>query len=435
MTTAELDGAAAGGRPENQGDPQMGQTEQVAGPRPVVAFDHRSPEFKARNYEIFREMREQCPIAWSQSWGGFWFVIDYDSVFDVARHPEIFSSQPERRVPVPPYTAHFLPMDSDPPQVQQYRKMLLPWYTPKAALADEPWLRAVATELIDEFIERGHADVIAELTTPLPARWILATLGLDERRWPDYVHWVHTIVHERSHHPELATQAVDELFGELAGVVARRRAEGLGDDMLSGILSGEVDGEPLTDEQILNCVFLQIVGGMDTTSGLTGNALLRLIEQPELRARLIDEPELLEQATEEFLRHDTPVQGGGNARLVTQDVVFHGQQLRAGERIVPMYGAANRDPKVFERPDEIDFDRTQIRHMAFGIGQHRCLGSNVARVMFRVMVGEILRRMPDFRIDGEVTRFDDAGDIYAVRSLPLSFTPGPRVGATEVGAR
>jgi cytochrome P450 len=404
---------------------------EPVGPRPVVAFDHRSPEFKERNYEIFREMRERCPIAWSEAWGGFWFLTDYDSVFDVARQTEIFSMQPERRVPLPPYKAHFLPMDSDPPQLQQYRKMLLPWYTPKAAEADEARLREIATELTDGFIERGHADVIAELTTPLPARWILATLGLDEQRWPDYVHWVHTIVHERSHNPELATQAVQELFGELAAVVAQRRAAGLGEDMLSGILSGEVDGEPLTDEQILNCVFLQIVGGMDTTSGLTGNALLRLEEQPELRKRLLAEPELLEHATEEFLRHDTPVQGGGNARLVTEDVVFHGQQLRAGDRIVPMYGAANRDPDVFERPDEIDFDRTNIRHMAFGIGQHRCLGSNHARVMFRVMVGEILRRMPDFRIEGEVRRFDDAGDIYAVRSLPLSFTPGPRVITAE----
>ena len=406
----------------------MNDSGQVVGERPVIAFDHRSPEFKARNYEIFRELRGRCPVAWSESWGGFWFAIDYDPVCDVARHPEIFSSRPERRVPLPPYKAHFLPMDSDPPQVQQYRKMLLPWYTPKAALADEPWLRAMATELIDEFIELGHADVIAELTTPLPARWILATLGLDEHRWPDYVHWVHTIIHERSHQPEVAAQAVQELFGELATVIVQRRADGLGDDMLSGILRGEVDGSPLTDEQILNCVFLQIVGGMDTTSGLTGNSLVRLVEQPALRTRLLAEPELLEHATEEFLRHDTPVQGGGNARLVTQDVVFHGQQLRAGDRIVPMYGAANRDPRVFEHPDEIDFDRTEIRHIAFGVGQHRCLGSNIARVMFKVMVGEILRRMPDFRIDGEVTRFNDAGDIYAIRSLPLSFTPGTRIG-------
>jgi len=177
--------------------------------------------------------------------------------------------------------------------------------------------------------------------------------------------------------------------------------------------------------QITMYTVMMMLGGMDTTSGLTGNVLLRMINQPELCQILVEQPELLQPATDEFLRHATPTLG--LARTVSRDVEFHGQQLKAGDRAILMWAAANRDPAVFDEPDRIDLRRKNSqKHMAFGVGQHRCLGSHLARMMFQEMIAEILERLPDFEANGPAVMFEDAGEVYAPRSLPIKFTPGTR---------
>ncbi|WP_375484259.1 cytochrome P450, partial [uncultured Mycobacterium sp.] len=171
-----------------------------------------------------------------------------------------------------------------------------------------------------------------------------------------------------------------------------------------------------------------MLGGMDTTSGLTGNVLLRLCEDRELRDHLAADPGLLMQGTDEFIRLYTPTLG--LARTVTRDAEFHGQHLRQGDRAILMWGAANRDPAMFSDPDKLDLHRANARkHMAFGVGVHRCLGSHVAKMMFQVMLGQILARLPDFELAGAPERFEDAGEVYAVRRLPIRFTPGKPVGS------
>jgi cytochrome P450 len=174
-----------------------------------------------------------------------------------------------------------------------------------------------------------------------------------------------------------------------------------------------------------------MLGGMDTTSGLTGNTLLRMIEHPELRRVLIERPEMLKPATEEFLRHSSPTLG--LARTVSRDAEFHGQRMDAGDRAILMWGAANRDPAVFAEPEVIDLWRENSgKHMAFGVGQHRCLGSHLARMMFQEMISEVLERMPDFEANGPAVKFEDAGEVHAVRSLPIRFTPGERARTVVV---
>jgi cytochrome P450 len=228
-------------------------------------------------------------------------------------------------------------------------------------------------------------------------------LGFDESRWREWVEWIHGTVHELATNPEKSAASAGEIYANITTEMAKRRTEGYGDDLLSVLMQGEVNGTPLDDMQILGYAFLMLLGGMDTTSGLTGNALVRLEEQPELRERLIREPSVLPKATEEFLRHDTPTQG--LPRIVTKDCEFKGQHFSAGERVLLMFAAANRDPKVFEDPDLIDFDRVANRHLAFGVGPHRCMGSNHARVMFQVMMSEILTRLPDSTTPARSTRF------------------------------
>ncbi|BBU21063.1 cytochrome P450 superfamily protein [Mycobacterium xenopi] len=282
-------------------------------------------------------------------------------------------------------------------------------------------------EAIDAFIERGHCDLVGELTTPLPARLILRLLDFDESRAMEWVHWVHSTVHDRAHDPEKAREAGMAMFGEIAKHIERRRSEGLGDDLFSDILRGTLNGKPLDDTQITMYAFLMMLGGMDTTSGFTGNVLLRLCQDPLLRRQLIADPELIKKGTDELLRLYSPTLG--LARTVSRDAEFHGQPLCAGDRAILMWGAANRDPEMFEDPDTLDLARPNAKkHMAFGVGMHRCLGSHYAKMMFQVMVGQVLKRLPDFELAGDPERFADAGEVYAVRKLPVRFTPGPRKG-------
>ena len=388
----------------------------------LSAIDHHADYFIEHNYEIYEELRAQCPIAHSTEYGGFYFFLDYDTVYDADQDAETFSSAPGRNTPPGDSPPQFVPLDSDPPLHTQYRRVGVPYFSPKQAKKDEPYFRQVATELIDQFIEDGEADIVGQLTTPLPAIWILKMLGFDETRWPEWVHWMHTMIHDR--HSGDAKSAAQNLVAVVFEEINKRRTEGYSDDLLSVIMQGEVDGEPLPEHLIFTYAHLMLIGGMDTTSGLTGNALVSLDRRPELRERLIREPSILPRAAEEFLRHDTPAQTQG--RTVTKDCVYKGQQFNAGDKILLSHAAANRDPKVFPNPEVIDFDRKPNRHIAFGVGPHRCLGANHAKVMFEVMISEILKRLPDFRISGQPEYFGDGGDVWAVRRLPIQFTPGPR---------
>lgn len=389
-----------------------------------IALDHHGPEFRERPHEILDELRSRCPVAHSSEHGGYWILSDYESVHAAARADDLFSSAETVGIPPSGWPFPILPIESDPPLTQKLREITLSAFSPGAAADLRPMMREIATDLIDAFIERGECDIVDEFTIPMPARVILRMLGIDDTAWRSWAERVHTVVHGRAHDPENAMQAGTSLFTELGEEMQRRRDMPADADLYARIVHGRIDGEPLGDIQITMYGILMMLGGMDTTAGLTGNTLLRLCERPELRRRLIEDGTLLPSATEEFLRHDTPVLGLG--RTVTRDQEFRGRHLRQGEHALLMWAAANRDPAVFENPDEIDFDRANKRHVSFGVGAHRCLGSNIARQMFQVMIEEVLTRLPDFRLAGEPAHFADAGEVYAVRHLPIAFTPGPR---------
>lgn len=396
--------------------------------RAEVNLDHHCPAFREDPYGMFKRMRESsCPVAYSDHYDGFWALVDYASVFDAARDDDLFNSAPSVGVPASGIPFPILPIETDPPQTGELRQATLRRFSPAAAERARPMTTAIATELIDEFIERGKCDIVGELTTPLPARLILRLLDWDESRYAEWVHWVHSTVHDRAHDAEKAGIAGMEMFGEIAKQLDERREKELGDDLFSDIVRGTLDGKPLNDSQITMYGVLMMLGGMDTTSGMTGNVLLRLCQEPELRKQLIDDPGHIRSGTDEFLRTCTPTLG--LARTVSRDAEFHGQQLKQGDRAILMWAAANRDPVVFSEPDTIDLHRdNQRKQMAFGVGIHRCLGAHFAKMMFQVMMTEILDRLPDFGLNGAYERFEDAGEVHAVRKLPIQFTPGPRNG-------
>ncbi|BCO34275.1 cytochrome P450 [Mycobacterium heckeshornense] len=396
--------------------------------RAEVDLDHHSPEFREDPHGTFRRMRESgCPVAHSPHYGGFWALVDYASVFEASRDDELFNSAPSIGVPASPIPFPILPIESDPPATLELREATLRRFSPASAERFRESALEMTDEAIDAFIERGECDLVGELTTPLPARLILRLLNFDESRAMEWVRWVHSTVHDRAHNPEKAAEAGMAMFAEIGKHMEQRRSQGLGDDLFSDILRGTLNGKPLDDTQITMYAFLMMLGGMDTTSGFTGNVLLRLCQDPQLRQQLIADPELIKKGTDELLRLYSPTLG--LARTVSRDAEFHGQPLCAGDRAILMWGAANRDPAMFDDPDTLDLARPNAKkHMAFGVGIHRCLGSHYAKMMFQVMVGQVLKRLPDFELAGEPERFADAGEVYAVRKLPVRFTPGPRKG-------
>ena len=377
---------------------------------------------------MLSELRSRCPVAKSSHWGGFWLLTGYDEVFEALHTPEVFSSRPSeqgvRGVPPQPGAGSLVPIDYDAPDVGVYRSFLLSALSPGAAREMQPMIREMANDFIDQFIERGTADVTQELFTPLPAQVILRLLGLDASRWAEWVVWVHGFVHEPAVDPEGAVAKVMAMFAEIYQAIGSARAQPK-PGLLGELVAAERDGRTLTDDELANAVFLLILGGMDTTAGLTGNSLLLIDAQPELRQQILDDPSVLDQGTEEFLRYATPVLS--LPRTVTEDTEFHGRQLKKGEQVLIMWAAANRDPSQFDDPETIDLSRKATRHVAFGLGVHRCLGSNLARVMFKTMITELLTRAPDLAVrTSEVVRYDDAGPVYAVHHLPITFTPGQR---------
>ena len=396
-------------------------------------LDHHSAEFAKDPLRALSELRSRCPVAKSSHWGGFWLLTGYDEVFDALHTPEIFSSRPSeqgvRGVPSQPGAGSLVPIDYDAPDVGMYRSFLLSALSPGSAREMQPMIREMANDFIDQFIERGTADVTQELFTPLPAQVILRLLGFDASRWAEWITWVHGFVHDPAVDPEGAATKVMTMFGEIYQAIGAARAQPQ-PGLLGELVAAERDGRALTDDELANTVFLLILGGMDTTAGLTGNSLLLIDAQPELRRQIMDDPSVLDQGTEEFLRYATPVMA--LPRTVTEDTEFHGKQLKKGEQVLMMWPAANRDPSQFEDPETIDLSRKATRHMAFGLGVHRCLGSNLARVMFKTMIVELLRRAPDLAVcTSEVVRYAQASPVYAARHLPITFTPGQRESSKD----
>ncbi len=398
----------------------------------VIDFDHHGSKLRDHNTEQVNELiynESGCPMAWSTAHDGFWAIWGYDALYEAVQDAETFSSThlpPEcpKGVPGGLYPDPLIPIDIDGQDQQDYRKVVLNWFNPGHAKSLEARMQQICDELIDDFIEQGEAELAYGLFTALPAIITLEMLGWESENWRQWVTWVHSFIHDGAHDPETAMASTAQMYARIDAEIATRR-DSLGGDLFSDMMRTPVNGKLLDDDELRNFATLVFLGGMDTTSGVTGNSLLLIDQDPELRRQIIDNIDQMPKIIEEFLRYAGP--GGGLYRRLTKDVEFHGEQMHEGERVLMMFWAANRDPKAFPDPDTIDIFRTQNRHMAFGLGPHRCLGSHHARRMFATLMTAIFTRIPDFAVQWDaVDRFEDCGSVYAVRHLPVRFTPGPR---------
>jgi cytochrome P450 len=406
---------------------------------PEVEFDHHTPEYADHWPELTAELRAKCPVTHTSAWGGFYVATTYEHVGEVVRDDERFSSEHEVEGFEAPYTLGItipaspngsIPIDLDPPRNKPYRKLLDPLFSPKASARWEPFLRDAVTACIDSFIESGEGDIVYDLANPIPALLTCKLMGLPVEDWHIYADPMHEIVYTPPGTPEYEEiqQQVNLMLGKIFEAVQARRTEPQ-DDLITILVQAEIEGAPIPDDVIMQILFLVLVGGVDTTTSVMANALRWLSQHPDERDRLRQDPTLLPTAREEMLRYFTPTQG--LARTCTRDTELAGVPLSLGDRVFMSFAAANRDPAVFPDPDAMVLDRAPNPHATFGMGVHRCLGSNIARVEFDVVVSEVLRRLPDFVVDEAGSkRYDTVGVVNGWQRMPMTFTPGQREGAS-----
>jgi cytochrome P450 len=385
-------------------------------------FDYLDPREPALREARIDDLAARCPVTRSDAWGGFWVVNNYADAAAICLDPETFSSAPPKRIT--PLTGRPMPpIDFDPPALGDYRRILNPLLTPRRLAALAPEIRAFVTELIDDFIEDGSCDLSGQFAKPFPARFLYRFLfGTDDADAAMVQEWtVQILCRPRD---ERTPAIKEEWHAWIRDLIDRRRGGPRREDLIDALLHGTVEGQPITDEEIAGCIENLTFGGFSTTGDTIDNAIYRLAGRPDLRERLRADPSLIPTAIDEFLRFDSPV--GGVARLCTRDTVVGGRAVSAGERVFMFLGAANRDQAEFDHPDDLDIDRERNRHLAFGLGHHRCIGSNVGRLNVTIALEELLSRLGDFR----VTPGDEARRVpspaWGIDYLPLTFEPGPR---------
>ncbi|MEU1993616.1 cytochrome P450 [Nocardia gamkensis] len=408
--------------------------------QPRFHFDRYAPEYRENFQAITEAMQSECPLAWTDTYDGHWVAAGNREVFELARCPHISNDHdPQgvrkgyRGISIPPaprargIRGGILEMDE--PEHRELRSALNPYLSPAAVQRWVPFVDEVVRAAIDEKIESGRIDFVDDLANVVPAVLTLGMLGVPLRKWTIYNEPVHAAVYtppDSPDYPRVAemhrTMGLD-LLTNLAEIRENPRP-----GLIHAVASAQVNGGPLPDMEILGMLSLLIGGGFDTTTALTAHALEWLSQNPGERETLSRERDLLlDSATEEFLRYYTPAPG--DARTVAEDCEVAGASFREGDRLWLSWAMANRDPAVFENPEQLILDRKGNRHYSFGLGIHRCIGSNVARTVFKRMLVAVLDRMPDFRcIPEQTVHYDTIAVIQGMRHLPTEFTPGPRLG-------
>jgi cytochrome P450 len=404
-------------------------------------FDRNAAEYRSQFKHITEEMHAKCPMAWTETYDGHWVAAGSNEVFELARCPAVSNDHDinnERRgyggISIPKARRVSMVrggiLEMDEPEHRTYRTVLNPYLSPAAVKRWVPFIHDITRACLNEKIEAGSIDFVDDLANIVPAVLTLAMLGIPLKKWNMYSEPVHAAVYTPEHSPDIerVTAMHREMGLDMVNTMLEIR-ENPRPGIVNGLLQMRIDGEPAPDLEILGNLGLVIGGGFDTTTALTAHSLEWLSEHPDERDRLSKNRDtLLDPATEEFLRYFTPAAGDG--RTFSDDVEINGNQFKEGERLWISWAMANRDPSVFADPDDVVLDRKGNRHFSFGIGVHRCVGSNVARTVFKSMLTAVLDRMPDFHcdLDGAV-HYETIGVIQGMRKLPATFTPGPTVGA------
>ncbi len=393
---------------------------------PVLDFatdwDHTDPAWVNDPYPIWEDLRQRCPVAHTDRYGGGWFPATHAGVSEIAKDTEHFTSRTviinegrptDEELPAPIGVAP--PITSDPPFHALARKLILPAFSPGVVNALEPQIRELCNRLLDDVIGEEVVNGSLSYAKLIPPGVIREMLGFPAEDTEKFIEMVHIITEAVDLPLEERIEAfipVEEYF--VAQIEDHQ--DNPRDDLTSFLLDAEIDGQKLALEHVFGTMVLILVAGIDTTWGAIGASLWHLAQNPEDLARLVNEPELMPTAVEEFLRFYAPVT---MARLVNADMEYLGCPMKEYDWILLGFPAANRDPVVFKDADKFIIDRAENRHVAFGLGIHRCIGSNLARLELRVAIEEFIRRYPKFELANKKDVTWAQGQIRGPRNLPL----------------
>jgi cytochrome P450 len=387
-----------------------------------LTYSPFDPEIIADPYPVYRELRDEAPVYWSAE-ARSWVLSRYDDVSAALTDPATYSSA-SGVYPTPTgvdMTELFLPMlvMSDPPRHTQLRQLVSRAFTPRRIAALDTSVHTVAHELLDQTSSAGPWDFVSGFSGPLPAIVIADMLGVPREDRDRFRAWSTTLVQSNPMLGEMGTgmEAAGALYDYFGSFLAERRVRPA-DDLMTALVQAEVEGERLSEEELLGFCFLLLVAGHETTTNLLSNGVALLADRPEIRDQLRADPDLVPLAVEELLRFDSPVQGIG--RTLTREVELYGQQMKRGESVLLLFGSANRDDRAFPDAEVFDLGRSSEPHVALGRGIHFCLGASLARMEARIALDALLGS-PKFSWDADLAGAERlrSGPIRGFASLPV----------------
>ena len=398
-------------------------------------YDIFDREYIKDPFPVWDELRQKCPVAHTERWGGSWMPTRYEDLFAIAQDFQRFSSrdvlvaplgagpvegaEPDPLIPeeLRDYEVGAPPITSDPPVHTWARRLLLSPFSVQAIAKWEPETRELCRSLIDGFVDRGRADAAADYAQQIPPRVIASMLGIPTEMSGTFTEWVRGFLEYGLTNADIAGEAGRNIFLFLWSQIQDHKANPR-DDLITYLLTAKVDGQPVPEQHVLGTTFLLLLAGIDTTWSSIGSAFWHLAQNPDDRRRLAANPEMIPVAVEELLRAYSPVT---MARYIAEDVEYDGCKMSEGDRLLMNFPAANRDPEKFPDADKVIIDRAVNPHIAFGVGIHRCAGSNLARMEMRVSIEEWLKRIPEFRLEDPDTVTWAGGQVRGPRSMPVLF--------------
>jgi cytochrome P450 len=389
-------------------------------------WDHADPAYNQNAPQIWDQLRGTCPVAHTDRYGGAWLPVSHADVSAVARDTDHFSSEGAVLANKPPRDQWIStapiggapPITSDPPFHADARRLLLPAFSPQVVAEWEPEIRRLCNELIDNMGNIDTVDAAVQYAQNIPVYVIARMLGLPLEDSDYFRETVHMVLEE-----------IGAEFGERQGAFEKLDAyltmhvqdhiDNPKDDLIGFLLNAKIYDQPLSPQHVVGTIILLMVAGIDTTWSSIGSSIWHLAQHPSDLHRMVNEPELLPTAIEELLRMYAPVT---MARIVSQDAEIGGCPVKAGDSVLLPFPAANRDPEVFPDADKVIIDREENRHVAFGLGIHRCLGSNLARLELRIAVEVFIQRFPKFELADPSTVTWSLGQVRGPRKLPVRIT-------------
>lgn len=377
-------------------------------------FDHYDPKISYAPHDMWRRLRQECPVIHSDRYDGFYFATKYDDVKTVLSDWTTFSAA--KGTVLPDMFIPMLPGSSDPPLHKDYRSLINPTMAPQVVKPYDGWIRETAQEWIAKLDGRKTFDACTEFAEPYAKRVSMRVIGYELEDLDRLDHWTEVLsVGGRS--DQESERVGNEFFGFLTKVIEQRSAEAPRDDIISAITHGEVEGRPVTAEEKRSLLLQITFGGLHTTGATIAGALLWLAGHPEDRARLLDDPELMTTAVDEFVRHITPVPY--SIRTTTQETELGGCPIGADQKVMFGLGPANYDPDIFDNPEDVVLDRFPNRHFGFGAGAHRCPGAHLARIAVHAGVEEFLKAFPNFAVADYYGLRYTKGEGRALVTLPV----------------